>query len=291
MQDKKNFIPPLQYAEELRKTLERHRPLFRPRTFHSYRSVLYRFIAWKLNNFNEPNTRYLDHLLNTGVAPQTAYNSLATIKTFITKTEGLENDLTHIKRIKTSPRSPQTFTDEQLRLLRVYIQALKPYFWTACALQYYCFIRPNELRYLKVRDIDLVKNKIFLSHTFTKNKKDHFVTIPNPLRPLLTYLSSVDQRYYVLGSNENFKPSKYLLPRGKLSNYFTKVLKTLNIQGRFSFYSLKHTGVEKAVRAGVNIKEIQVQLRHHSLDMVNEYLKNLGVFELKDIDDKFPPIT
>lgn len=290
MQEKKIISSPLSYVKLLQETLEREKPLYRSRTYLSYRSILYRFLAWKLQNFHEPNVSYLDHLLKTGAAPQTAYNSLAIIRTFISKTAGLENDLTHIKRIKNSPRSPMVFSDEQLKLLRIYIQSLKPHFWLACALQYYCFIRPNELRYLRIADIDFVRHKIFLSHTFTKNKKDQFVSIPVPLRDLLKPLNNLDPRLYIFGYNRDFKPSKKLLTRGRLGMYFTQVLQTLGIEGRYSFYSLKHTGVERAVRAGVNIKEIQVQLRHHSLDMVNEYLKNLGVFELKDIDDKFPPL-
>lgn len=183
------------------------------------------------------------------------------------------------------------FTDQQLRLLRVYINALKPHFWTACSLLYYCYIRPNELRYLKVENLDLIRNKIFLSHTFAKNKKDNFVTIPKPLRTQIEYIKKLPPQYFLFGNNHNFLPSREMLNRDRMSRYFSKVLKILGFTGRYSFYSLKHTGIERAVRAGVNIKEIQVQLRHHSLDMVNEYLKNLGAFELKDIDNKFPPIA
>lgn len=75
-----------------------------------------------------------------------------------------------------------------------------------------------------------------------------------------------------------------------MSRYFKKQLLASGIQGHYSFYSLKHTGVVRAVKAGVNIKEIQLQLRHHSLDMVNEYLKNLGVFDLEDIELKLPAL-
>lgn len=238
MQDKKNFVSPNQYVEEVRATFERLSPLYRPRTFLSYRSILYRFLAWKLQHFSAPNSDYLDFLLKQGSSPQTAYSSLAVIRTFLSKTPSVENDLMHIKRIKHSPRSPMVFTDAHLKLLRVYIQALKPHFWVACAVQYYCFIRPNELRYLKVGDIDLVRNKIFLSHTFTKNKKDQFVSIPVPLRPLLEYLRTIDPRYYVFGNNSHFKPSKYLLTRGRLGKYFTKVLRVLGINGRYNLKSL-----------------------------------------------------
>jgi hypothetical protein len=70
----------------------------------------------------------------------------------------------------------------------------------------------------------------------------------------------------------------------------TKVLDDLKIRGNYAFYSWKHTGVVKAVMSGINIKELQLQLRHHSLDMVNEYLKNLGILQSKSIIERFPSI-
>lgn len=33
-----------------------------------------------------------------------------------------------------------------------------------------------------------------------------------------------------------------------------------------------------------------MQLRHHSLDMVNEYLKNLGVMDSDELKSLFPAI-
>ncbi len=39
-----------------------------------------------------------------------------------------------------------------------------------------------------------------------------------------------------------------------------------------------------------NIKYLQMQLRDHSMDMLNEYLKNLGVMDSDRIRDLFPAI-
>lgn len=69
-----------------------------------------------------------------------------------------------------------------------------------------------------------------------------------------------------------------------------KVLNKLQIRGRYAFYSWKHTGVVKCVQAGMNIRDIQNQLRHHSLEMVMEYLKGLGVMQSHDLKHNFPNI-
>lgn len=45
-----------------------------------------------------------------------------------------------------------------------------------------------------------------------------------------------------------------------------------------------------AVKHGIHVKDLQLQLRHHSLDMVNEYLKNLGVMDSESLLNRFPGI-
>lgn len=295
MSEKKFFTYTFsEYAEKIEQVFQEQRYLFRPKTFLSYRSILNRFLQWKASHFDSPNIDYLQYLLQKGSSVRTTHNNMAALKGFLNKVAekypGVEHGLEKFRPLRYQSRSPQVFSEQQLQLLRIYFGTLKPHFWLACCLQYYCYIRPNELRYLRVRDIDLIRHKIFISQDFAKNKKDNFVTIPEPLRPQLQFLRSETPRHYLFGKNKNYYPDAKKLSRDTLSRTFARGLKILGIEGNYSFYSLKHTGVERAVRAGINIKEIQVQLRHHSLDMVNEYLKNLGAFELKDINEKFPKI-
>lgn len=58
----------------------------------------------------------------------------------------------------------------------------------------------------------------------------------------------------------------------------------------YCLYSWKHTGAIQAVKNGVGVKELQIQLRHHSLDQVNEYLRQMGVWDLKNLQANFPAI-
>ena len=44
------------------------------------------------------------------------------------------------------------------------------------------------------------------------------------------------------------------------------------------------------LKAGVSVKELQMQLRHHSLDQVNAYLRQMGVMDMDNLVDRFPEI-
>jgi integrase len=58
----------------------------------------------------------------------------------------------------------------------------------------------------------------------------------------------------------------------------------------YKFYSWKHTGAYIAVRAGIRTKDLQVQMRHHSLDETDKYLRQLSVSDLTDFSEKMPKI-
>lgn len=99
-----------------------------------------------------------------------------------------------------------------------------------------------------------------------------------------------------MGRNPNeyvFKGHKYMKPMGEntMGDRHRKLLKELNFDTkRYKVYSWKHTGAVMAVKAGVHVKQLQIQLRHHSLDQVDEYLRQLGVSDLGDLRANFPGI-
>lgn len=212
---------------------------------------------------------------------KTLYNKY--IKKF--EPEGFKNPFRNSQIIKTSSRSLMYYNDLQIGLIKEYCKKNNHMLWVACLLQYYCFIRPNELRQLKVEDINIHAGYIEIPGTVSKNRKTQKVAIPDGLLPELNFLMHHDPELFVFGGPGPVPPS-----RDRLSKAHKKVLEELNIKGRYGFYSWKHTGATKAYLAGINMKDLQLQLRHHSLDMVNEYLKNLGVMDNDRIKTLFPKI-
>lgn len=112
--------------------------------------------------------------------------------------------------------------------------------------------------------------------------------MPFQLKESLLFLKRFPEDYYVLGKNGI--PGNTPIPEKRLYVQHTRLLNQLQIKGNYSLYSWKHTGVVKVVKSGINIKDLQLQLRHHSLDMVNEYLKNLGVLDSQDLLNKYPTL-
>lgn len=198
------------------------------------------------------------------------------------------NPVDRIPQMKKEPKSLMYFNDSQIAKLKSEIEKNNPQLWLAIMLLYYCFIRPNEQRHLKIRDINLDFDFIEILGENSKNGKTQKVVIPTALKEKLQFLKQYPSGFYVLGKYG--VPGPEMISQKWLNDNHKKYLDLLSIVGRYAFYSWKHTGVVKCVQAGLNIRDIQNQLRHHSLDMLQEYLKNLGVLQSIDLRDKYPSL-
>ena len=153
---------------------------------------------------------------------------------------------------------------------------------------FYCFIRPGEQRQLRIADINFELSYIEVRAEISKNKKTQKVAIPDHFLAELQYLKKYPNNYYILGRIG--EPDAQPIAENTIYNAHSKALDRLQIRGRYSFYSWKHTGAVRCVQAGLNIRDIQNQMRHSSLDMTAEYLKGLGVMQSEDLIKKFPKL-
>ena len=196
------------------------------------------------------------------------------------------NPVKKVAPIKRAPRSLRFFSDNQIQMLKAIDKPVQ--LDLAIKLLFYCFIRPGEQRHMKIEWINFEYGFIEIPGEVSKNWKTEKVSIPNMFLREIEHLKNYPNNFYVLSKSGS--PGTVQISTKYLNDENKKLLNTLKIRGHYAFYSWKHTGVVKAVKAGVNIKDLQLQLRHHSLDMVNEYLKNLGVMDSDDLKNKFPTL-
>lgn len=273
----------------LLKTLQQYRPLLRLKTYQTYKSRVDCFNEW-LNGRDDATVtteianEFLFNLLSTGRQVGTLLSYRRTLGTLYTKWNKKFNPFSEAIAPKKQATSLMYYNDAQAMRIKEHVMQHKPTLWVAIQMLFYCFIRPQEMRLLTVDNIYLSESFIHIPAHVSKNKKDQKVSIPSHfVEPLREYIS--DKTGWLFSwKKKRDKPVGI--------NWFNAqhipVLKALEIRGNYAFYSWKHTGVVRAKRAGIDLKDLQLQLRHHSLDMVNEYLKNLGVMDSEDLKKKFP---
>ncbi len=197
------------------------------------------------------------------------------------------------KILKEQRQGCKPFSDKQKRELKAVISVKYPILWVCCQLLYYCFIRPGEIRLLKVGDIDLENHKILIRASISKNKKSEYVSIPYVFAERLKALGieQMNAGLYLIGKDYIGSSSPTVI--NGFAKRHLRILKSLGYDtgyGGFAFYGWKHTGVIAAVKAGINLRELQLQLRHHSLDEMQHYLRNLGISDSQQVLNQFPEI-
>ncbi len=172
-------------------------------------------------------------------------------------------------------KNRKSFTNEQLRALVDFLKKENPRYLAACMLTYYCFLRPDDLTYLRAASIDLKNSVIKVNAEDTKNDNTSYKTIPLALEPYLEclQLDRCDKNHYVFGHHKKFTPSAKRIDSREVARYWSTVVrKKLSWGMELQFYSLKDTGISNLLADGVGANYVQGQADHSSLEVTNEYV-------------------
>lgn len=206
----------------------------------------------------------------------------------------LDREIVHtnpVTRVKTEREKKNIrfypFMPEELGMVRAYLQAHAPMLKLFTDFVYYCFIRPKEVRFLKLGDIDLVKNRIRVSRKISKNAYTEFVSMPKHFKELLeaSGVMRYPKTYYVFGNKDC--PGLKAFGSNTITSRMRKVLDKLGFDNNYSLYSFKHTGCCNLYELTKDIKLVSTQCRHHSIEYTDTYLRSMGLFREQVNLDQF----
>lgn len=198
------------------------------------------------------------------------------------------NPFKETERLRGVSDSKMPFTKNQAHFVK---SKMPDELWSAARWLYYCFIRPGELRQIKVGELDLDEGKILVKSDISKNGKGEWVIVPKALMDEISpfCLYQYDPTWFLVG--ENGLPSEKCVGYNFWSNRHLKLLQKLKFDTKqYSLYSWKHTGVYQLAKATKDYRAVQLQCRHHSLDMTMRYLRKIGIMEYNNIRDDFPKL-
>jgi integrase len=290
--DKRDWIHLVEQAFENRVVY------LRPKSVSTYRSKVMLFLKWYRFNADKPNTRqmglglaFVQHLKQLNLSHTTINAYKATLKTIFKDIKQVRpNPFEDIRKLKESRKSYRYFDYAQQVSLSSVIPEQSAQLWMACQFQFYLLLRPDELRTIRVGAFNLRTGTVCVDGAISKNGKTQFVKIPENFIKQLQFLEKYPPHFFVFGSGGH--PG--LVPRSK--KYFPDLHQKILKENYFNlkehkFYSWKHTGAAMYYMATGDTKGLKEQGRWHSLDMVDEYLKNLGVMDIQRLRDQFPEIA
>ena len=180
--------------------------------------------------------------------------------------------------------------EKERRLLLAFMKRNDPQLWIVCQMEYYCAIRPNELRQLRIGDIDLQGGLIRVPSTISKNRKSEMVNIPNQLGRLLRDIGieRYDNDEYLFSANG--QPGKALLGKNNFRFRFDRIRNRLGLPSEYRLYSFKYTGASALVSAGIDTWELQRHLRHKSIETTEHYIRKNFAVKSNILKENFPDI-
>lgn len=224
---------------------------------------------------------FLDYLiLDKDVSPKTRNNYRTWLSTFGTWLKDRlyidDNPIDEIHMLKEEEKFRDPLTAADLVRLRDYTKKYNPPFYLACMMEYYCFIRPDELRYVRIGDISIKDQTVYVHPEFAKNRKGQVVALNDSLLKIM-----IEQKVFDHPSNEFLFGHKLVPGPEKIYvNQFriewAKVRKALGWPKSYQFYSLKDSGIRDLANAE-GIVVARDQARHSDVSVTNKYLKNSNV--------------
>jgi len=236
------------------------------------------FMDWIKTNHHLSNRTFNNYL-----------QSLFTLFKMLCKRMALPvNPFSMIDPLPTEETSLIAFTESELIQMETYLPGWDYNLYVAACLIFYCFLRPNEIMQLKVKHIDLAGSRIIIPGGVSKNKKSEVIHIPKPLTEVLKRFDLKFPGEYYLFVHDLKRGTKRALPE-RLREKWNEFIVHAGIEK--TLYSLKHTAIGMAIDAGINLRDLQLQIRHSSLEITQKYADRFRRTPSRELSEKFPSLS
>ena len=296
-----NINPKLTLPQALEIYLNSIEHTLRQRSFYTYRNYcttlnLYqqekKQTTLKIFEFTHDNAiMFMDWLKNTRKVSNRTYNNyrvhIKSIFIFLQARGYIDfNPFNNIAKLEQEESEITCLTPTELQIMKTKMMDDYPQLFNIAMLIFYCFLRPQEIVRLKVENIDLVGQRLYLSGKTSKNKKTQTITIPDPLLEYLVKLKNLDapSNHYIF--SRKLLPGTFQIAPTRIAEIWRHWCDDNGINKKI--YHLKHTGVGMAIEAGHNVRDLQLQLRHSSLDETQKYLEKFNNVASDRLKKGFP---
>lgn len=193
---------------------------------------------------------------------------------FIEKQYLTSNPVDKIKNIPEDGKKRQPLTIDMLHQLERHLKGIDPIFYLACMMEYYTFIRPEELSHVKIGDISVMEQSVFISGAFSKNRRDAKVGLNDKIIHIMIDLGVLNfpNDFYLFGPRVS-RPAKQRSDSEMFRRKWNKLVrKGLGWPDCYQFYSLKDSGLRDLANA-TGIVIARDQARHSDVTTTNRYLQ------------------
>jgi len=224
---------------------------------------------------------YMEHVWNSRSIGATRYNNILAFGVLVfnwmmEKGYVKQNPFSKIRKKKNGSKTRIMDIDQKFRKkIREYLSKKNRPFHVAVMFAFNSLLRPKEISYIRVGDIDLKRQVIHVPGNIAKNHNARYAPIPDVMLPYLKeLLDSVHiarKTWYIFSTH--FRPGPVHRDPREIDRYWTDLRKTLRLPKELQFYSLRDAGIIQMLRDGRSPKEVMEAADHSSIEVTNKYVK------------------
>lgn len=188
------------------------------------------------------------------------------------------NPFAQLKLQRNEEKRRDLVTDNALVKVKEYLTANNQKgFLLVCMLIYSGFIRPKEIRELRLRDIHIKDHCIIVPPEVSKNHCSRVVGITAEIEQLMQdlHLDVLPMDYYICG--KDLVPNQIAASNALYSKAWIDMRKKLHLPETMQLYSLKDTGITNMLENGVPAIDVMKQAGHHDLSMTSRYANHKDI--------------
>jgi len=195
------------------------------------------------------------------------------------------------KSTRVIDKSPQPIMEEDVEIL---VNELRSHhqIYLFVLFEYYCLMRPNEIRLMKVSWIDFYRKIIRIPSEISKTRRPKTPIIPDAFMNILRevyYLHLTDKDFYVIGKDDG-KPGPAHLGKNTMRTRFNVILKKLKMPVGYMLYSWKHLANVRLESSDFSSYDRMMQNGHTSITTTERYTRLKAGFKSDRVGKEYPEL-
>lgn len=234
---------------------------------------------------------YRNHILDTPCSNRTANDHMIEVKALFNYIINNYDDVIEknpcrgIRKLPQDSEKNKAFTMKQTEDLRQWMTDTDPQLLFFCKFIVYCFMRPTEIRKLKIKYFDLDEGRIIVPAGIIKNRA-MIKFIPKVfLEELKERLAGKDPEHYLFTNHR--EPGSKMIGINNMTRRFKKGKDKLGLGKEYTMYGFKHTFIGHLVRNGLKAKDIMPYSSHETMEGFETYARDIKADRPKDISSKY----
>ena len=288
----------------------------RKSTLYSYRSFCANFKAWVQENHpkvtcgefsQEYALEYMDYVFkgnnsrphakaklneNGTVCPRTYNNNLkqgrAVFSWAVSNCYSTDNPFARIK-VKREEEKQRILIPQDVRArIADYFREKNPAMMIVCDMTYSTLLRPVEISRIQIKYIDIEQGTITMPGDKTKNHKNRVCRISPSIIPIFKeYISGADPEDFLIADGA-WRCGKKPMNSHTFSNAWDRMRTDLGLPSEMQLYSLRDSGINSMLRAGIDPLSVMQAADHHDLSMTTRYANHADPNLFKRLNELAP---